>query len=149
MAFQTRDGVSGMSMCSTPSRTQRVEHGVHDRRRRADRAGFADALDAERIGLGRGSSISSEMTFGNVARPRHGIVEKASAQQADRSPDRKQMALAQRLPEALRDPAVDLPFADHRIDDQAEIVDSGEAGRWCTAPVSGSTSTSHTWQPLG
>src|ERR1051325_9957285 len=32
---------------------QGVKHGVDHGRRRGDRAGFADALDAERIGLGR------------------------------------------------------------------------------------------------
>src|SRR5262245_66661474 len=34
-------------------------------------------------------------------------------------------ALKQRLPDALRDAAVYLPFDDHRIDDGSEIVDRG------------------------
>ena len=46
-------GVAGMSMCSTPSGRSASRIGIDDGRRRADRAGLADALDAERIGLGR------------------------------------------------------------------------------------------------
>ena len=49
ISFQIFSGVSGISMCRTPKRRQRVHHRVHHRRRAADGAGFAHAFHAQRI----------------------------------------------------------------------------------------------------
>ena len=56
--------------------------------------------------------------------------------------------LHQRLPHALRDAAVDLALERDGIDDGADVVDDHVATS-VTTPVSGSISTSQTWQPLG
>ena len=125
---------------------QRIENRVHHRRRSADRAGLADALDAERIGPRRHfGQLGNDV--GHVLRARHRVVEEAPAEEL---PGLRIVGglLAQRLAHALRNAAVNLSLADHRIDDHAEIVHGGEAVD-VTAPVSGSTSTSHTWHPFG
>ena len=48
-----RAGVSGMSICSTPSSCSASSTALTTVGRRGDRSGLADTLDAERIGLGR------------------------------------------------------------------------------------------------
>ena len=50
-AFHTVSGVAGMSICVTPSPDSASMMRVDHRRRTADRARLAGALDAERIGL--------------------------------------------------------------------------------------------------
>ncbi len=47
------------------------------------------------------------------------------------------------------DAAVQLAGDDHRVDDGAEIVDARSSARCAITPVSGSISTSATWQPFG
>ena len=53
----------------------------------------------------------------------------------------------QRVADALRDAAMHLPVGDHRVDDQAGVLDDQELLD-ATRPVSVSTSTMATWQAL-
>src|SRR6478735_5132644 len=64
-------------------RTQRVEHGVNDSRRRSDRSGLADTLNAKRVGLRR--DLDQLRDEGRkVLGARHAVVEKAAGQQLTR-----------------------------------------------------------------
>ena len=53
IARQMRSDVAGISMCLTPNSDSASTTRIGHRRQRADTAGFAGALGAERIGLGR------------------------------------------------------------------------------------------------
>ena len=53
------------------------------------------------------------------------------------------------LAHALRHAAMDLSLERQRIDDGAHVVDDRVAERARRTPVSGSISTSQTWQPFG
>jgi hypothetical protein len=72
-----------------------------------------------------GISTSSETNSREVSGARHAVVEETSGHQLAGLLVVDDV-FEQRLPDALRDAAVNLPLADHRIDDHAEIVDGGE-----------------------
>ena len=141
-ARQTTCGVAGMATSSWPSASvMRVD----DRRRRGDRARFAAALDAERIG--RTERLDRlDLERRQVVGARHAIVHEARRQQLAVAVVMR--AFEQRLADALGDAAMHLAFDDHRIDELAEVVDRGPASI-VTTPVSGSISTSQMWTPAG
>ena len=62
-----------MAMSLTPRCGQRVDDGVDDGRRGADRAGLADALDAERVGRARRDRVA-ERERGTSAAGGHQVV---------------------------------------------------------------------------
>src|SRR5947208_655909 len=92
----------------------RVRDGVDDGGGRGDRAGFAAALDAERVRRAfRHRHVDLERR--HVVRARHAIVhERAGHELAILVVGRP---LEQRLSDTLSDAAVDLALDDHRIDD--------------------------------
>ena len=51
-------GDAGIGDVGDAERRERVDDRVDDRRRGADRAGLADALDAERVGRARGDGAA-------------------------------------------------------------------------------------------
>ncbi len=63
-----------------PQRGQRVADGVDGRGEGADRAGFADTLDAQHVDLGR-HLAHLDGDGGNVAGARHGVVHERSGQE--------------------------------------------------------------------
>ena len=93
---------------------------VHHRGGRRDRAGFAAALDAERVGRAFGHRrLDGEGR--QIVGARHRVVHQRSGDElAVAIIDR---AFQQRLADALRDAAVHLARDDHRIDDDAEVID--------------------------
>src|SRR6266576_715907 len=98
----------------------RVGDGVDDRGGRGDGAGLAAAFDAERVRRAF-RHRHADLERGHVVRARHAIIhERAGHELAVLVIDR---AFEQRLADPLRDPAVDLTLDDHRIDEDAEIVD--------------------------
>ena len=100
--------------------------GVDHRRRAADRAGLAAALDAQRI-VGAGRALDGlHREVREVVGARHRVVHVAAGQQLA-AVGVVDAVLAQRLAQALRQAAVDLAFDDHRVDDVAEVVAGGEA----------------------
>ncbi len=94
-------------------------------RRRAEAAGLARALGAERVG-GAGELVVVELDRAEIVGARQGIVHEAAGDQlaGRRVVDR---VLEQRLADALRDAAMDLTRRHHRIEERAEIVDRHEA----------------------
>src|SRR5688572_657883 len=81
---------------------ERVGDRVHHRRRRADRAGLAAALHAERVVRARGLA-RVDLEHGHVARARQAIVHHRAGEQLAA---RRVVAagLGERLADALRDP---------------------------------------------
>ena len=99
---------------------QRVDDGVDDGRGGADRAGLADALDAERVGRRRGDGVA-ERDRRDVAGGRHHVVgQRGRLEVAVRVVDG---LLEQRLGHALDDAAVHLAVDDQRVDLHAAVVD--------------------------
>ena len=99
---------------------QRVDDRVDHRRRGADRAGLADALDAELVGRRRRHGVA-ERDRRHVAGRRHQVLgQRAGLEVAVRV---VHGLLEQRLGEALHDSAVDLPVDDQRVDLDAAVVD--------------------------
>ncbi len=101
-------------------RPQRIDNGLGYRGRRRYRAGLAHALDAERIG-GAGHFHIAHVEGGHVIGARHGVIRKAPGKQLPA------IALVndlshEPLANALRQSAVNLSFADHRVDDHAQVV---------------------------
>ncbi len=83
----------------------------------------------------------------HVVSTRHGVVHEAGRQQLT-GVLLVDHLFHQNLADTLRDTAVNLPGQCQGIDDGADVVDD-EVRSSFTAPVSGSTSTSQTWQPFG
>src|SRR6202453_2600379 len=101
---------------------ERIGEGVDDRRWRSDRARFATALDAERIG--RANRLDRvDLERGQVVGARHAIVHEARRQEL--AVIVVMRAFEQRLAHALSDAAVHLALDDHRVDELAEVVDGG------------------------
>src|SRR6218665_1576398 len=105
-------------------RAQRVEYGVDHRRRRAYGPGLAATLGAQRA-VRAGRAYMAQFEIGEVVRARHRVVHEAAGEQL------AGLAVVdavfhQRLPYALRHPAMHLAFDDHRVDDGAEVVDRSE-----------------------
>ena len=108
-------------------RRQRIHHRVHDRRRRADGAGLAAALGAQRI-VRAERGVGLELERKEIVGTRHAIVhERARLELAalvviDR-------VLVERLADALDQRAMDLALDDQRVDDAAEVVGAGEVDK--------------------
>ena len=68
-----RSGVSGVSRWRTPRCDERVDHRVVDRRDRADRAGLADTLRAERVRERRRLHVH-DLERGELGRRDHQVV---------------------------------------------------------------------------
>ena len=85
-------------------------------------AGLAAAFDAERIGRCRRRMIG-ERERRHVGRARHGVIHERAAEQLGGAVVNR--FLHQRLAEALNHATVKLAVDDHRIEDDAEIVDDG------------------------
>src|SRR6185437_5462262 len=99
-----------------------VGNGVDNGRRSRDRARFAAALDAERIGW-TDRLDRLDLVRGQVVGARHAIVHEARRQELAVAVIVR--AFEERLTDALGDAAVHLAFDDHRIDELAEVVDRG------------------------
>src|SRR5439155_653970 len=100
-----------------------VADRVQHRRRRADRARLAASLHAERV-VRAGRLARVELEQRHVAGAGNGVVAERTGDQLPGAV--VAAAFGERLPDALREPAVHLAFDDHRIDDFAEVVDRGE-----------------------
>src|SRR5688572_4039622 len=96
---------------------------VHHRRGSADRARLAAAFDAERVVRARRlARVDLELRY--IARARDAVVHERAGDEL--AGGLVAAALGERLADALGEPAVHLPFDDHRIDDLSEVVDRGE-----------------------
>ena len=114
-----------MSMCSTPiersaSATAFITAGGAPMAPR-----LADALDANRIGLARHIAECGRERA-HVVRARHGVIHVTSGQELAAVAVVNDI-LHQRLADALGQTAMDLAFADHRVDGTPAIVDDGIA----------------------
>src|SRR3989442_5712035 len=105
-------------------RSQSIMDGIHQRRRSADRSGFAATLGPERIVRAR-RDLRRDLEGRQVGGARHRVVHVAAGQKLAGLLV-VHAALEQRLADALRQSAVHLAFDDHRIDDVAEVVASGK-----------------------
>ena len=90
---------------------QRVAHRDHDGADAACRAGFTDALDAERIGR-RQHRVIGLADFGHVGRVWNGVVHERAGDQLSRRVVGQ--VLHQRLAERVRDAALHLARDDDR-----------------------------------
>src|SRR5262245_23059111 len=84
---------------------ERVDQRVGDRGHGTDAAGFARALDPERIGAGR-NWIALDFDCADVVRPRHGVVHEGTGQVLAVAIEL--YVLHQDLADALRDAAHEL-----------------------------------------
>ena len=111
---------------------QRVDDGVDQRRRTADRARLARALHAQRIG-GAGNFQQIDLDIRQIAGARQRIVHETAGQQLTRIRI-EHGVLQDRLTEALRHAAGHLTAHDQRIHRCAKVVtndianDGGDAG---------------------
>jgi hypothetical protein len=101
-------GSRGHFDVANAERGEGIDEGVGDGREGTDIAGFAGALDAERVGLGR-HRIAGAMDRREVARPRHRIIHKEAGQELAGGGVEPNV-LHQHLTHGLRDAAADLPF---------------------------------------
>ena len=116
-------GLSAMSRCFTPEPTQRVDRRRDDARRRAERAGLADALGAERVHRRRRHG-GVQLEARKIDGARHRVVhERAGHQLAVLVVDG---LLDHRLADALGQAAVDLSLDNQRVDEVAGIVHGDE-----------------------
>src|ERR1700736_2108257 len=104
---------------------ERVHHAVGDAGRTADRAGLAAALGAQRIGAARRGLIERDLDRRNIVGARQAVILIARGQQLAFGV--VGYALVQRLADALRDAAVNLPRHQHWVDGDADVVDRGVA----------------------
>ena len=120
---------------------QRVDDRIDDDAERRGNAAFAAAAKPQRV-CRRRDFADRRCKERQVGGSRHRIIHERP---------REELAalgivdalLEQRLADALRDPAMCLALYDQRVDDAADIVDSGVADD-LDGPVSGSISTSQT-----
>src|SRR2546428_3482076 len=101
-------------------RGQSIVDRVHQRRGRADRSGFTATFGAERVVRAR-RDLRRHLEGRQMRGPRHRVVHVAAGQKLAAILV-VNAALEQRLADTLGEPAVHLPFDDHRVDDVAEIV---------------------------
>lgn len=99
---------------------ERIDDGADDRRRRADGPGFADAFDAQGVDIGR-RLRAIEFKARNHMRARHGVIHQASGDQLPLLVVND--LFVKRLPDRLRDAALNLTFNEHGIDHFAAIID--------------------------
>src|SRR5258706_4161199 len=104
-------------------RPQRVDHRVRDGRHRAGRPGFARAFYAERIARRRDRAVV-QPNIGDTVRAGYFVIHERAREKLARGRlvDR---VLAHRLPDALRDAAVQLAVEQDVVDDAAAIIDRG------------------------
>ena len=120
IACHTRSGVAGMSSLLLPIASVMALMTAGGR---ADRAGLAAALDAERIARAQRRGVR-QLERRQVVGARHGVVhERRRHELAAVVVDR---AFQQRLADALGEAAMDLALDDHRVDQPAEIVGRDE-----------------------
>src|ERR1051326_8712115 len=122
--LQRRPHVGGRGRHIDRLGTERIGDRVHHRRRRGDGAGFAAALDAQRIGRAFGLG-HVDLERRQIVGARHGVVHVGAGDELALVV--VDGVLEQRLADALRHAAVHLALDDHRIDHGAEIVDRGPA----------------------
>lgn len=80
LSRQTLSRVSGISIPLTPRRARAsIQHSVHKRSRRADRARFANALHAQGVG-GRWCLSEDTEKAGQFFRQRQGIIQQRAAE---------------------------------------------------------------------
>ncbi len=91
-----------------PELGERIDDGVDERRRGADRAGFARPLDAERVGAAR-HDVVGELDHRQIIGARQTIIGKRAGQQLPRLRV-EHCAFEHRLADPLRDPALHLPL---------------------------------------
>jgi hypothetical protein len=98
---------------------ERIDHGVLDRGPRPDGSPLADPLCPERVPVGGGLERDGDER-GEVRRGRHRVCREAGCQRI------AQLVIddgfEQRLGGSLRDPSVDLPLDQHRVDAAPAIV---------------------------
>ena len=146
-AAHIRAGVAGMSMCSTPSERSASTTAFIT----AGGAPIAPDSPTPLMPSGlvlHGTLLNCVVSVAHVVGARHRVVHVAAGQQlaAVAVVDH---VLHQRLADALRDAALDLAFADHRVDGAPAVVDDGVAvdRRLRRSPDRARPRT--TWQPLG
>ena len=105
-------------------RLQRVDDGVHHRRGRADRAGLARALHAQRVARRRRHSVIG-LDHGQEVRLGQRVLHQRARDQVAALVVVR--ALPQRLGRALDDAAVQLSVDDQRVDRVADVVDGDVA----------------------
>ena len=111
-------------MLVMPSVGERVDDRVHHRRRRRDRTRLPHSLHAHRIRRARRLG-AVELPARELRGRRNEIADHVPGQQvAVLVVDR---LLVERLRDALREPAVDLPLDDDRVHDRADVVDGDVA----------------------
>src|SRR6185312_16675849 len=86
----------------------------------ADAAGFAGALDAERVGLGW-HRAALDVIADQIARPRHGVVHERAGEHLALLVELD--VFHEDLADAHGDAAVDLAVKEQRIDHRADVVD--------------------------
>src|SRR6266576_4620700 len=107
-------------IADTSSR-QRIEHGVDDRRRRADCSQLANAFYAERIVPTGHRLVHPRFEIADVACARQRVIHEASRQRLSRIGVVNE-SLVQCLADALCGAAVELSHDDQRIDDATNVV---------------------------
>ena len=105
-------------------RRQRIDDGVDERGRAADVRAFAHALRAHRMVRARRHGVR-RLPVRRLERGGHEVVGEVGVQVVALGVVLD--LLDERHREAFGQPAVDLPFDDHRVDDDAAIVDGDEA----------------------
>src|SRR5262249_41916050 len=104
-----------------PDRAQRIHDRIHHRRWRPDRPRLAYAFDAQRVGAaGHVAEVSRYIT--HVVGARHAVVHIGAGEELSAGAVIDHV-LHQRLPDSLRDPALDLTLADHGVDRAAAVID--------------------------
>ena len=123
IARQTFSPLAGMSTWRTPRWRERVDDGVVDGRRRADRPRLADPLRAERVQRGRRLHLDRlqrrELGGGRERVADEGAGQRVAVLVVDD-------LLVERLRDAGRDAAVHLALRDQRVDQRAGVVDGDE-----------------------
>ena len=104
-----------------PELRERIDDRVDQGRRRADRAGLAGALDAERVGAAR-HDVVGELDRRQILGAGDAVIGQRAGQQLA-GLGVEDGSFEHRLADPLRDPALDLPGEQQRIDDRTEIVD--------------------------
>src|SRR5262249_25768706 len=104
-----------------PERRERVDDRINYRRRRADGARLADALDAERICLAR-HLLELRFYVRHRVGTRHAVVHETAGDELAGLAV-LDLVLEQCLPEPLHYAAVDLAAHDQRVENAAKVVD--------------------------
>ncbi len=122
-----------MSMCRTPSGDSASIDGVDERGRAADVRALAHAFRAHRMVRARRHGVP-RLPVRRLERGRHEVVREVGVQVVAFGVVLD--LLDERHREAFGQSAVDLSFDDHRVDDDAAVVDCDEAAHLRLARVS-------------